>query len=255
MRNTNKEVFGKDIQERIGYTFHNSDLLRQAFIRKSYTNEHGGAHNEVLEFIGDKALDLAVIRIMMERFGRFTQNGDHLCFETTKNEGSFTDIKKDLVAKGALSSAMETLGFHERLIMGGSDIKGNMQDQPSVKEDLFEAIIGAVALDCNWNMDKVTDTVRHMIDLEDYFQHTGVPGGNYINMLQEWTQARGLGLPSYQCEEAGDTVHRCILTMPEKLALAPVAALGKNKKAARMAAAKIMCDHLQLTQSTNTLNK
>ena len=44
------------VQAQIGYTFQNLDLLRQAFIRRSYTEEHGGENNEVLEFIGDKAL-------------------------------------------------------------------------------------------------------------------------------------------------------------------------------------------------------
>ena len=41
----------KSIQERIGYVFKNPDLLKQAFTRKSYTEEHKNAlHNEVLEF-------------------------------------------------------------------------------------------------------------------------------------------------------------------------------------------------------------
>ena len=37
------------VQAQIGYTFQNLDLLRQAFIRRSYTEEHGGENNEVLE--------------------------------------------------------------------------------------------------------------------------------------------------------------------------------------------------------------
>ena len=53
----------ESIQNTIGYKFKNLDLLQQAFVRKSYSEEHGGQNNEVLEFIGDKALDLAVIKI------------------------------------------------------------------------------------------------------------------------------------------------------------------------------------------------
>ena len=46
------------IQERIDYHFQNEDLLLQAFTRKSYAMENGGCDNEILEFIGDKVLDL-----------------------------------------------------------------------------------------------------------------------------------------------------------------------------------------------------
>ena len=46
------------IQNHIDYRFKKPDLLKQAFIRRSYSKEHGGENNEVLEFIGDKALDL-----------------------------------------------------------------------------------------------------------------------------------------------------------------------------------------------------
>ena len=56
------------IEQTIGYTFENKDLLQQAFVRKSYSEEHGGQNNEVLEFIGDKALDFSVVLIMMEKF-------------------------------------------------------------------------------------------------------------------------------------------------------------------------------------------
>lgn len=53
-----KELVWKMVQEQIGYDFKNLDLLQQAFTRRSYTAENGGENNEVLEFIGDKALDL-----------------------------------------------------------------------------------------------------------------------------------------------------------------------------------------------------
>ena len=46
------------IQEQLEYEFDEPKLLRQAFTRKSYSEEHTGAyHNEVLEFSGDKALE------------------------------------------------------------------------------------------------------------------------------------------------------------------------------------------------------
>ena len=53
------------VQGQIGYKFKNIDLLNQAFTRRSYTEENGGENNEILEFIGDKALDLAVVKVLV----------------------------------------------------------------------------------------------------------------------------------------------------------------------------------------------
>lgn len=36
--------------------------------------------------------------------------------------------------------------------MGKGDIQNNINQEDSVKEDLFEAIIGAVAIDSGWNL-------------------------------------------------------------------------------------------------------
>lgn len=198
------------IQKTIGYQFKNADLLQQAFVRRSYSEENGGQNNEVLEFIGDKALDLVVIRLMMERFGKITEdkewsefklrNPKH--FQTRYTEGVFTDIKQQLVQKKALARSMTMLGFHNELIMGEGDIKNNVQNQDSVKEDLFEAIVGAVTLDCNWDMDKITSAVDQMIDFESFFQNEIDLYENYVGKVQQWFQSKGYGIPVY--EKYGD---------------------------------------------------
>ena len=159
------------IEKTIGYAFRNGDLLRQAFVRKSYSAEHGGQDNEVLEFIGDKVLDLVVIRIMMARFGAITENKDNPKYFCTKyDEGKLTDIKKAVVEGKALSSAMDALGFQQYLVMGQGDIKQNVQNEASVKEDLFEAVLGAVALDSDWDLDALTRVAEHMFDFDAYFE-------------------------------------------------------------------------------------
>ena len=57
------------IQDQIGYNFKNTDLLQQAFVRRSYSHENGGENNEVLEFIGDKVLDFIVVKLLSDKFG------------------------------------------------------------------------------------------------------------------------------------------------------------------------------------------
>lgn len=212
----------ESIQTTIGYEFNNTDLLQQAFVRRSYSEEHGGQNNEVLEFIGDKALDLAVIRIMMEEFGQITEDKEYKefklrnpkYFQTKYSEGKFTDIKKDLVQKRALAKSMDRLGFHNQLIMGKGDMSQNIHNQDSVKEDLFEAIIGAVAVDCDWDMDTITQVVATMIDFDSYFEQSEDSNENYVGKVQEWTQKNQYELPRYIYHEFDDR-YECQILIDE----------------------------------------
>jgi hypothetical protein len=60
------ETWENTIEKVIGYTFKNKALLRQAFTRRSFTQENGGQNNEILEFIGDKVLDVTVVKILID---------------------------------------------------------------------------------------------------------------------------------------------------------------------------------------------
>ena len=123
-----RELGFKMVQAQIGYTFKNIDLLNQAFTRRSYTEENGGENNEVLEFIGDKALDFAVIKILIEKFGAVQSDNppegakEFFCEYT---EGELTKLKSRIVQKKTLAQRIEELGFAELLLMGKSDIKNN----------------------------------------------------------------------------------------------------------------------------------
>lgn len=188
------------IQEKIGYTFRTPTLLTQALTRKSFAAENGGEDNEVLEFIGDKALDLSVIRIMVARFGFGEENGrsDGIGDAQKKSKAGFlTEAKSRLVQKKALSAAMDRLGFHAFLRMGAGDRLQNTQEQPSVKEDLFEAIIGAVTLDCGWNADTILGVVKKMLDFDAPSENPATI--NYKGLLQEWAQKNcGGKCPDYR---------------------------------------------------------
>lgn len=194
----------KTVQDRIGYQFCNENLLKQAFIRKSYSMENGGENNEVLEFIGDKALDISVIKIMIEKF----QNKS-IYFKTTFNEGKLTELKTNLVEKKALSRSMDYLGFHNFLLMGKGDYKKEIQNEDSVKEDLFESIIGAVTLDCNWNISIISKVVQNMINFDAYFNNDLDLITNYIGFIQEWSQKNEYGLPIYEYECIDSTHFIC----------------------------------------------
>ena len=183
------------VQGQIGYTFYNPNLLLQAFTRRSYASENGGEDNEILEFIGDKALDLAVVNLLVSEYGKTQKE-----FSSSLDEGELTKIKSRMVQKSTLARRMDEMGFAEHLFMGKGDIKNNISEEPSVKEDLFEAIIGAVALDCNWNLAKICSVVEAMLVPEDFFLND--TDDNYVRMIQDWEEQVNGVIPLYWFKEA-----------------------------------------------------
>ena len=230
------------IQNTIDYQFNNTDLLQQAFIRRSYSEENGGENNEVLEFIGDKALDLVVVKVMMKRFGNIT-NGDYQEFKTKYSEGEFTNIKKDLVEGKMLAKCIDQLGFNEYLILGKGDLKKNVKEEDSVKEDLFEAIIGAVAIDSDWDLDCIEDVVKIMLNFNEYFNNNKYDNEiDYVAEIQEWSQKNNDELPNYTYE-TNDYGFLCYLELKD--VKWGFSGIGKSKSGARFLAAKKAYEYLE----------
>lgn len=275
-----KDLILKMVQGQIGYDFKNINLLEQAFVRRSYTEEHGGENNEVLEFIGDRALDFVVVKLLAQKYG-FTMNetpADELLLSGLKkefwqqnnkfscncDEGKLTLLKSKMVEKKTLARRMDELGFAKHLIMGNSDIKNNINKEPSVKEDLFEAIIGAVAIDSDWNLKDIQSVVEIMLEPDTFLQDDSEI--NYVRLIQEWEMQKNNLIPLYKYKEASYTstwyyvfdgisqdfplgydyskLHfHCELKLLDSL---PVfRGFGISKKEARMAVCKLAYEYLQ----------
>ncbi len=230
--NTNNE-FLQDVQEELDYIFDNPQLLKQAFIRKSYSVEHPGTYNnEVLEFYGDRALEFVVMKKLSECYGKITQN---LKYASEKTEGQLTEIKKRLVNSKMLAHRMDMLGFSQYLIMGKGDEEQNAERQDSVKEDLFESILGAVALDCEWDINTLEEVVDLMLDIEHYLQHGFDDEENYVDLIQTWCQKKYGYTPEYIFNELNDG-YECILNLSYEFN--GFEGQGYSKREARMDAAE-----------------
>ena len=79
----------KNVERLISYEFNEPELMFQAFTRRSYSQENGGANNEVLEFTGDSVLNCYVTKILMDRFGYQNDDGEFLTHKYN-TEGSLT---------------------------------------------------------------------------------------------------------------------------------------------------------------------
>lgn len=199
------------VENKIDYQFKNKSLLQQAFVRSSYTAENGGWDNEVLEFIGDKVIDFVVTKMLAEKYCHMTMSQEYRqkrmwkspmikpepnVLHSDKNEGELTEIRKSLVQRANLARRIDEYDFSQYLVMSKSDEVNHVYENASVKEDLFEAIVGAVAIDCNWNTEKLEQVVDHMLepDLEEF-------GENYIMIIQEWSLKKYNELPMYHVDK------------------------------------------------------
>ncbi len=230
--------FLEEVQARLEYDFDDQQLLKQAFIRKSYSQEHQGVYNnEVLEFYGDKALEFVVMKKLSGFYGRITQNGK---YASEKTEGQLTEIKKKLVGRKMLAHRIDVLDFSDYLIMGKGDEAQDASKVESVKEDLFEAIVGAVAIDCEWDTDIIEDVVDRMLDIEHYLENGFSDESNYVDLIQTWCQKKFGCLPEYFFDE-NDEGYECILNLAAEFTFQGI---GYSKRDARMSAAEHAYEYL-----------
>ncbi len=108
-----------------------------------------------------------------------------------------------MVEKKTLARRMDELGFAEHLIMGKSDIQNKVNEERSVKEDLFEAIIGAVAIDSGWNLKDIQSVVEVMLEPDTFLQDESET--NYVRLIQEWEMQENGLIPWYKYHELSYT--------------------------------------------------
>ena len=236
----------EDVERQIEYTFENTDLLFQAFTRRSYSQENGGENNEVLEFIGDRVLDFYVTKILMDRYGYITDDTgeEEFAVELYDDEGSLTEIKKKLVNKKMLAHRIDILGFKDFLFMGKGDIQQHKEDEPSVKEDLFEAILGAIAIDSDWDEEDLENSVSVMLNIEHYLDNGFSDDEDYVALIQQWTQKELEEVPLYEFRELWDGTYEVQLKLKTPRGTRIYTSRGNSKSNARMNVAEDAYDDL-----------
>lgn len=121
----------------IGIKFSNIELLKNAFVHRSYINENGRSgleHNERLEFLGDAVLELSVTDFLFRKY-------------KNKTEGELTAHRAALVNAVTLSEIALDLGLNEYLFLSKGESKDTGRARQSILADAYEALIGAIYLE------------------------------------------------------------------------------------------------------------
>ena len=162
---TNEAI--KDIEETLGYTFKSKELLSQAFTRSSYAEEdrmHGGKglSNEQLEFYGDSVLNYIVVTELSKTQAKADKDGN-IISRSQKELSTFVSFWTN---KYMLSVRMTKLCLNKYLLLSKGDIKQDVGNNKNFKEDLFEAILGAVWFDSNYDLELLTNFVYNNLKLK-----------------------------------------------------------------------------------------
>jgi len=126
-----------DFSTIIGITFRQPQLLEQAFVHRSYINEHrdyGLDHNERLEFLGDAVLELVVTDYLFSKY-------------PDRSEGELTSFRAALVNMVTLAAVADTLGLNNYLLLSKGEARDNGRARQTILADAFEAVVGAIYLD------------------------------------------------------------------------------------------------------------
>lgn len=158
-----RERMKKIIQERTGYLIRSDKLLEQIFTRSTYSEEKGGENNEVLEFIGDQVLSYFLVKRLSKCCGDWSDDGEYLF---RLREYHLTTIKQELVCNETLCEIVDSWGVAKYVIAGPKDWPNGLDDQPKARADLFEAILGAIALESGWDSEVLDRAVHRMLSLD-----------------------------------------------------------------------------------------
>lgn len=135
MRDMNEML--EELQGKIGYQFHNKELLKQALTHSSFANEqkiNKLKNYERLEFLGDAVLELISSEFL------FRENPD-------MPEGQLTKLRASMVCEPALAYCARDIKLGEYMLLGKGEEATGGRNRDSITSDVMEAVIGAIFLD------------------------------------------------------------------------------------------------------------
>lgn len=195
----------ESIQTKINYTFTNPKLLEQAFTTKAFAMENPErADYELLEFFGDKVLSFVLAKEYAEYFGKIKKKQ----FYSKETECSLTQRNCELIRNENLSKRIEE-----------SSLKAYVQKLPSEQilgkreGDLLESILGAVAVDSNWNIEALQKVVDAILVPSADFEKNDYQKESFIVILKNLCRRTGIQITNFQISAGKDNSYTSKLTV------------------------------------------
>ena len=219
----------KILQKELGYSFKNPSLLLRALTHVSHDRKKTGSNNEVLEFLGDAVLDLAISDLLIRRFPERT-------------EGDLSRMRAGLVNSAALAQKASTLDLGPLLFLGKGEERSEGRNKASILAGAFEALLGGVYQDGGY------DEAQRIVEryfAADIIERT-LGQQDYKTRLQEISQLLFRVPPSYRLvSETGPDHAKCFVTEITVGGKVRGTGEGKSKKQSEQEAAKQALEELQ----------
>jgi ribonuclease III len=226
------------LQKELGYSFKDPALLLRCLTHVSYERKKSEGHNEVLEFLGDAVLDLAVSDLLMRH-------------NPGKSEGVLSKMRAALVNSTVLAEKADQLDFGPLLRIGkGEELSGG-RSKESILAGAFEAVLGGIYQEGGYEAARrvVERFFAADVTTKTLGQH------DYKTRLQEISQMLFHAPPIYRIVSETGPDH-------EKLFVTEIAVggkvlgkgAGKSKKQSEQEAAKKALRELQQNGEQNAVD-
>lgn len=217
-------IVANKIQQILGYTFTDKDLLKQALTHRSASSKH----NERLEFLGDSILSFVIANALYQHFPYV-------------DEGDMSRMRATLVRGNTLAEIAYEFDLGEYLQLGQGELKSGGVRRESILANTVEALIGSIYLDSN------IKTVEELI-LKWYEKRLekispGEKQKDPKTRLQEYLQSKHLSLPSYLIVEVYGEAHNQLFTIHCQVSTIAISLIGtgtSRRKAEQDAAKKAL---------------
>jgi endoribonuclease Dicer len=240
------------LENQLDYKFLHKGLLVQAFIHPSY-NRHGGGCYQRLEFLGDAVLDYLMTSYFFTVFPKL-------------KPGQLTDLRSLSVNNEALANVAvsfslkrflfcESIYLHEVIedytnFLASSPLASGQSEGPrcpKVLGDLVESCLGALFLDCGFNLNHVWTMMLSFLDPVKNLSNLQIsPIKELIELCQSYKWDREISATKKDgafTVELKVTKNGCCLT---------VSATGRNKREGTKKAAQLMITNLKAHENITT---
>ena len=168
-----------EVQKNLGYEFHDLNFLKIALTHRSYSSEYGLKYcNERMEFLGDGILSAVVSEYLYNKY-------------SDDDEGKLSQVKAQIVSAKSLSVWAKKIKLDKFILISKNEDSNLARQRESLLCDSFEAVIGAIYIDSNFENTK--KFINKFLSLEQTVELT-----DYKTSLQELVQAQFQTLPEYK---------------------------------------------------------
>jgi len=221
----------KDLEEAIGYRFHNITLLQNALAHSSYANERWQdslKSNERLEFLGDSILGMVVAKHLYENF-------------PSRPEGELSRMRADMVCETSLARIATQLGLGQHLLLGHGEEQNGGRSRASILADAVESVIAASFLD--GGMEAAEGLIHRFVLCS--VPVVRMQNADYKTALQEQVQQKKNQTLSYALtDETGPDHDKCFTVEVRLNGKVAGTGTGKSKKRAEQDADKNAIENL-----------